>query len=85
MIASHLPKEAEALALKNGERCSHYEVNVQDANSLGPLVEKADVVVSYIPAFLHPHVAKMCLHHKKHLVTASYVSPAMQELHEEAL
>ncbi len=36
-----------------------------------------------LPAHLHYEVAKDCITHKKHLVTASYISPAMQELDEK--
>jgi saccharopine dehydrogenase-like NADP-dependent oxidoreductase len=37
-----------------------------------------------LPAHLHIEVAKDCLTYKKHMVTASYISPAMQELDEIA-
>jgi saccharopine dehydrogenase-like NADP-dependent oxidoreductase len=47
-------------------------------------IEKADIVISMLPAHLHIEIAKDCLVYKKHLVTASYISPAMQELNEEA-
>jgi saccharopine dehydrogenase-like NADP-dependent oxidoreductase len=47
-------------------------------------IERADLVVSMLPAFLHPAIAKQCVKLKKHLVTASYVSPEMQSLDEEA-
>jgi saccharopine dehydrogenase-like NADP-dependent oxidoreductase len=43
-------------------------------------VEKADIVISMLPAHLHIEVAKDCISCKKHLVTASYISDAMQEL-----
>lgn len=46
-------------------------------------VEKADIVISMLPAHLHIEIAKDCITYKKHLVTASYISPAMQELDEE--
>ena len=46
-----------------------------DDNSVGPLIENSDIVISYVPAFLHIHIAKVCLLKKKNLVTASYVSP----------
>jgi saccharopine dehydrogenase-like NADP-dependent oxidoreductase len=59
-------------------------VNVTDQSSLCPLVQNCQVVISYVPAFLHVHVAKACLKMNKHLVTASYVSPEMKELHEQA-
>lgn len=47
-------------------------------------VEKADIVISMLPAHLHIEIAKDCISYKKHLVTASYISPAMQELDDEA-
>jgi len=43
-------------------------------------ISHADVVISMLPAHLHYEVAKDCIAHKKHMVTASYISPAMQEL-----
>jgi len=44
----------------------------------------AKVVVSFLPAVMHPKVADLCLMHHCHLVTASYVSEKMQSYHEEA-
>ncbi|WP_417350938.1 saccharopine dehydrogenase family protein [Flavobacterium alkalisoli] len=46
-------------------------------------ISKANIVISMLPAHLHYEVAKDCITHKKHLVTASYISPAMQELDEQ--
>jgi len=43
-------------------------------------ISKADLVVSLLPAFMHPIVAQECLRFKKNMVTASYVSPQMKEL-----
>ncbi len=43
-------------------------------------IANADIVISMLPAHLHIEVAKDCIIYKKHLVTASYVSDAMQEL-----
>ena len=47
-------------------------------------IQQADIVVSLLPAHLHLEVAKDCIFFKKHMVTASYISPAMQELDAEA-
>ena len=47
-------------------------------------VKNADIVVSMLPARFHIEVAKDCITHKKHMVTASYVSQEMQELDEAA-
>lgn len=43
-------------------------------------IEKADIVISMLPAHLHIEVARDCIVYKKSLVTASYISDAMQEL-----
>jgi len=47
-------------------------------------IEEVDVVISLIPAHLHPLVARICLDKKKHLLTASYVSEEMKSFDEEA-
>lgn len=43
-------------------------------------IQKADIVISMLPAHLHIEVAKDCINCKKHMVTASYISDAMQSL-----
>ena len=47
-------------------------------------IQKADIVISMLPAHMHIEVAKDCITFKKHMVTASYVSDAMQELDKAA-
>lgn len=47
-------------------------------------VERADVVISMLPAHLHMPIARLCVHYRRPLVTASYVSPEMQALDQEA-
>lgn len=48
------------------------------------LIREHDVVVSLLPPEAHVGVARQCLAHGRHLVTASYVNEAMEALHEEA-
>ena len=55
-------------------------LDIFNENQRAALVQKADIVISMLPAHLHIEVAKDCVTYKKHLVTASYVSDAMQEL-----
>ena len=43
-------------------------------------IQKADIVISMLPAHMHIEVAQDCVTYKKHMVTASYVSEAMQGL-----
>ncbi|KAK3102273.1 hypothetical protein FSP39_010099 [Pinctada imbricata] len=47
-------------------------------------VKENDIIVSLLPYVLHPKVAQMCIKHRRHMVTASYVSPQMRELHKQA-
>ena len=47
-------------------------------------IQKADIVISMLPANLHIEVAKDCIIYKKHMVTASYISDAMQSLDASA-
>lgn len=46
-------------------------------------IQKADIVISMLPAHMHVDVAKDCVTFKKNMVTASYVSDAMQSLDSE--
>ena len=47
-------------------------------------IERADIVISMLPAFMHMNVAKDCIRFKKHLATASYVSKEMKDLDLQA-
>ena len=46
-------------------------------------IQKADIVISMLPAHMHIDVAKDCVTFKKNMVTASYVSDAIQSLDAE--
>jgi saccharopine dehydrogenase-like NADP-dependent oxidoreductase len=48
-------------------------------------VGRADIVISLLPAHMHISVARMCVALGKHLVTASYVTPEMEALQEDAV
>ena len=43
------------------------------------------MVISLLPPHLHDKVAVHCIQHKKHLITASYVSEKMKSLNREAI
>ena len=58
------------------------EFDVFDANQRANEIQKADIVVSMLPARFHVEVAKDCLRFEKNMVTASYVSDEMQALRE---
>lgn len=78
-VADVVVAKAEALIERhpNGEALP---LDVADAAALEATVRDSDVVISLLPYVHHVTVARLCLKHRKHLVTASYVSPAMREL-----
>lgn len=47
-------------------------------------IQRCDIVVSMLPARFHIKVAEDCIKFKKHLVTASYVSPEIKALDQAA-
>lgn len=59
-------------------------LDVFNADSRIPAIKAADIVISMLPARFHIEVAKDCITYKKNMVTASYVSPEMQALDEDA-
>lgn len=72
-----------ALAQKktnNHPNATPIALDIFDATQRNAAIQKANIVISMLPAHLHIEVAKDCIFYKKHLVTASYVSDAMQEL-----
>ncbi|MGB1411393.1 MAG: saccharopine dehydrogenase family protein [Flavobacteriaceae bacterium] len=57
--------------------------DVNDAAQRSSLISSHDLVISMLPAYMHLEVAKDCLAHGKHMVTASYISPDMLALDQE--
>ncbi|KKA29156.1 hypothetical protein TD95_003527 [Thielaviopsis punctulata] len=55
-------------------------LDVTDDAALDAAVAQHDLVISLIPYTFHATVIKSAIRNKKHVVTTSYVSPAMQEL-----
>jgi saccharopine dehydrogenase (NADP+, L-glutamate forming) len=82
-VASRTLSSAQKLAgtFANAKGIS---LDVNDAAALENAVAQYDLTISLIPYTHHAAVIKAAIKAKKHVVTTSYVSPAMQELHEEA-
>ncbi len=59
-------------------------LDINDTARLEGLIREHDLAISLLPAPLHPVVARLCVKHKRHMVTASYVSDAMRQLDEPA-
>ena len=52
-------------------------LNVNDNALLEKLISESDLTVSLLPYTYHVKVANLCIKHKKHLITTSYVSNDM--------
>ncbi|MDH5380957.1 MAG: saccharopine dehydrogenase NADP-binding domain-containing protein [Cyclobacteriaceae bacterium] len=59
------------------------EGNVLDGQLRGEYMREANLVISMLPAMFHLEIARDCLHYKKPLLTASYISDEMRLLGEE--
>ncbi|XP_036962004.1 alpha-aminoadipic semialdehyde synthase, mitochondrial [Acanthopagrus latus] len=80
-VASVLLKQAEELAAKYPNTIPvTLDVSSQEGH-LDSLVKDHDLVISVLPYSFHPLIAKHCIKRKVNMVTASYLSPAMKELH----
>ncbi|MBM3428196.1 MAG: saccharopine dehydrogenase [Bacteroidetes bacterium] len=62
-----------------------FDFDAQDIDAMDRMVAQSDLVISMLPAFMHPQVARLCLKHYKHLITPSYVSAEMKAMHDEAV
>ncbi|PFH49159.1 hypothetical protein AMATHDRAFT_148287 [Amanita thiersii Skay4041] len=87
VVASNIPGELQSLA-KRYSNVNYKSINMSVEGSLSSLVAGSDVVirqVDLLPAALHVQAAELCIQHKKHLVTASYISSEMRSLHDRAV
>ncbi len=58
--------------------------SMDDLKGLDVMVSDHDLTVSLLPYSFHLEVAKICLKHRKHIITASYIQPGMMEMDEAA-
>jgi alpha-aminoadipic semialdehyde synthase len=65
------------------ERVEVVKVDVEK-DDMTELIKQSDLVVSLVPAWMHPKIAQKCIELKKDMITASYRSPEMRNLDEEA-
>jgi saccharopine dehydrogenase-like NADP-dependent oxidoreductase len=53
-------------------------LTTDETAKLDRLVSEHDLSISLLPAPQHPLVAELCVRHRKHMVTTSYISPKMK-------
>lgn len=59
-------------------------IDIKDPGMVTDLIIKNDVIISMLPASFHYEVARMCVDNNRHMLTASYVSPDVKGLDNEA-
>jgi saccharopine dehydrogenase-like NADP-dependent oxidoreductase len=69
---------------KNHKNATAIALDIHNETQRIAEIRKADIVISMLPAHMHIEVAKDCIAFRKHMVTASYISDAMQNLDAEA-
>ena len=70
--------------INNHKNATAIQLDVFNAEQRSNAIQKADIVISMLPASFHIEVAKDCITYGKHMVTASYISNEMKALDEEA-
>jgi saccharopine dehydrogenase-like NADP-dependent oxidoreductase len=77
--------ELAAQKLKvQGTRVKSMALDITDPAALSAVIEHSHVVISMVPAHMHMLIATSCLAHGAHMLTASYLTEAMQGLHDDA-
>lgn len=66
------------------ERAQAVQLDVANQEQRQALIKESDIVVSMLPAHMHVGVAADCIQYGKHMVTASYISPEMEAMQEDA-
>ncbi|MFD2033165.1 saccharopine dehydrogenase family protein [Belliella marina] len=83
IILADISEEIAAQKSQGNPYVESKAIKLGDRNNRHLIIKTADVVISMLPAFLHPVIAKDCLELGKHFFTASYESEEMRELSDE--
>jgi len=69
--------------LNNAPHTRAVELRVENEEARRTLIQQADIVISLLPPALHYQIALSCLAAGKHLLTASYIDPALRALERQ--
>ena len=83
-VASNVLADAQRIT-RSFDNCKAVTLDASDTAATSSLIASSAIAVSLLPHTMHVPIAHLCLQHSKHLLTASYVSPAMRALHGEAV
>ncbi|PLW92780.1 MAG: saccharopine dehydrogenase [Marinilabiliales bacterium] len=84
IVVADVNKSVAESKIDNHPNAKAVEFDIHSDLALTKLVSENDIIVSMLPSRFHPLVAEECLKQKKHMFTASYVSPQMRAYDDEA-
>lgn len=83
LVVADLGLDAVQAKLQNRPGTRAEQLDKEDEQQRRALISDADVVISMLPAFMHPTIAADCLELGKHFFSASYESEAMKQMKTE--
>jgi saccharopine dehydrogenase-like NADP-dependent oxidoreductase len=75
--------EAARKAVKGYTNVQSVKLDLENKTLLNELVKSSTLVISFLPAQLHPVIGNVCLDLNRNFLTPSYVSPELQILGEK--
>ncbi len=84
VTVADVSEELAAEKTGNHPAAKHLAFDVQNIAQRNQVVSSANVVISLLPPHLHQLLAEACVNMGVHFISASYLSPEMKNLHQEA-
>mmetsp|Transcript_7952 Transcript_7952/g.13350 ORF Transcript_7952/g.13350 Transcript_7952/m.13350 type:complete len:189 (-) Transcript_7952:999-1565(-) len=82
-IASNILEDAQRLTLICPDQLSAVYLDVSNNEMLEKMISEHDLVISFIPPWMHSPVTHACLKLGKNMTTSSYISPDMLSLNKD--
>jgi len=70
---------AQKIADRDTKHIKAAYLDINDKVMLEAMIKEHDHVISFIPPFLHPIIAKACLNAGRNLTTSSYQNPEIMK------
>jgi saccharopine dehydrogenase-like NADP-dependent oxidoreductase len=80
LTVGDISKENANKLINNHKNAKSVILDIFNVEQRRYFIQKADIIISMLPARFHLEIAKDCIHYEKHMVTASYISKEMKEL-----
>ncbi|KQC30957.1 saccharopine dehydrogenase family protein [Flagellimonas eckloniae] len=84
LLIGDINPENISTSISSHKNCTVIALDIFNDDERRKAIVSASIVVSMLPPRLHIKIAEGCIHYKKHLVTASYISKEIQKLDNDA-